>query len=330
MARHFHVILASLLMAVLFVTVCGSTVGVKSSSAVPGGFKFTAISMADNSDNPYKGQYQAWDKWTFDNQRGVVRGARASSAIKGPEGTEMLMCSEVTENGYLVPFLVHERQLEQTMTTLTDWEGNSPDSESVILVVSVGEMPQALQDAAHQAAQDIRAEYFREIPKWLVDLLPERSVLLPNGEIVARIALSKLGLSDETAQLALKQEPDRRPYRDSDSTSGWARFDSAGKLLGYTRLGHWWYLYFDAGANPLPAGEVHMQPDGYTVIRSLADKSLIATYDYDGTRLDTPPGAPRDLHYFSQLMPQILVQCYDAQQRTHKFITGSAVTSSAK
>lgn len=306
-----------LLSAAILASSCATKLNPKSADAVPTGFPFSALSMKESSANPYSGQYAPWDKWILEHQRGVFRGAKATAMMQGPTGTEVLMVSGVTEDGFLMPYMEYERRMELRVVDKFDTDG--PDED--LLVVSIGDMPQELQDATHLAADEVRSAFYREIPRWLVDLQPERSVLLPNGEIAARIAPSKLGFSADDPNLKPLNMSADKPGSGDKTDSGWARYAADGQLLGYTRHSHWWYLYFDIEVDSLPAGELKIQPDGYAVIRSENDRSIIAIYDFDGTRLDAFPEANRDTHYFHHLMPRILTTYYSAQQRSKKYVS---------
>ena len=195
----------------------------------------------DDPDNPYAGQYGAWDIWAWDN---YTPGFKHSDyqhdydseppVITGPDGEllpEGWMYTQVyvDAEGFVIPGL-----------RISELVWGQPDGlplDEFILSVYTGRSnrvcstffgsgvkPSELLEAEHDASWKQLAQQYPVIPAWLGEHLPQRLVFSPNGEFICYGELDRhyQELADNL------QYPEDHFYAEET----WYRYSVDGELLG--------------------------------------------------------------------------------------------------
>lgn len=292
----------------------------KTQSMTGSGVPFVNFKPLDDKNNPYRDQYQDWDRWLVGNCNGVQRGIASYASDAVTMKGQMLFTTILDDNGYLVPVIEFQRKSERARKDRTE---ESFISNSVY-ITGVGPVVQDMLDRFIAQADEVRASFYPRIPDWLGSNPPLAAVLLPNGEVVTQGQLGS-GMSKITAPSTSSPDPQSTKAAKAggccggnDPNKGWFRYSAAGEPLGFTNKPVWWFLYYDAEVNGLPPGAMSGRSDGYAIFKDPETGALLSVYDYDGTKLDAVEPPLRDLHPFAKLRTYRLLQFYNAQNRAAK------------
>jgi hypothetical protein len=294
----------------------------KAKSTIGKGVPFANFKPLDDKSNPYREQYQDWDRWLVSNCVSVSRGSRQSYAY-GPDSPkdQMIFTTILDDAGYVVPAIEFQRRSEDAIRTRTE----ETLRNDAIVVTGMGPADKEMLDRYISQMDEVRASFYSRIPDWLGSNPPLAAVLLPNGEVVIQGELGS-GNSKVTAPGAPAASPQSTKAAKgggccgggTDLNKGWFRYSADGEPLGFTNKPVWWFLYYDAEVNGLPPGALSGRTDGYAIFKNPETGAVMSVYDYDGTKLDAVEPPLRDEHPFSVLRTYRLVQFYNAQLRSAK------------
>lgn len=292
----------------------------KTQSSISKGSQLASFKPLDDQRNPYRGQYQEWDRWLVSNCESVHRGFASNTTGPASATGQMLFTTMIDAAGYVIPAVESRRRFEEAQKNRTE---GSFDKDAHY-ITGAGPADQAMLYRYRSQIDEVCAPYYRRIPDWLGSNSPLAAVLLPNGEVVTQGPLGS-GMKKDTPPdtPAGNQQPSTAAKAGGRSSGngpnqGWYRYDATGKQLGFTTKPAWWFLYYDAAARALPPGKMTSRRDGYTIFTDPATGAVTSVYDYDGTKLDAVEPPLRDLHPFIKLRSYRLVQYYKAQNRTGK------------
>lgn len=269
----------------------------------------------DDQHNPYRSQYQEWDRWLVSNCKSVHRGYKSNTARSAGAKGQMAFTTMIDAAGYVVPAVESRRRYEEAQKNRTE---ESFDQDA-LYITGAGPADKDILYRYRSQIDEVCAQYYPRIPDWLGSNPPLAAILLPNGEVVTQGPLGN-GMNKATPpeapigndQPSAKASP-AGSGSGNNSNQGWYRYDATGKQLGFTAKPAWWFLYYDANAHGLPAGKMTSRRDGYTIFTDPTTGAITSVYDYDGTRLDAVEPPLRDLHPFIKLRSYRLAQYYKAQ-----------------
>lgn len=256
--------------------------------------------MRDLADpqNPYAGQYAAWDEWYFANalrpsQRGAFNWATA-----GKEPGFVMESIQVDEQGFILPRLELERR---SLAQLRDLKAYLNRPSCVCAFSAAGAMPPELKAAQEQARLSLWAEALPAIPQWLAESA-SLAILLPDGRGITT------GL------------PSNADYN-SRGMLVYRLHDADGALLAEAAPGLGWQDLFSPGytekviVGAAKAGCRTVLLNGYAVWLDNQSNAVQAVYDYDGAALplDTDTAA-RPGGLVTTIYPDMLKQVRAVQQ----------------
>ena len=274
----------------------------------------------DDKNNPYRGEYEEWDRWLVRNCQSVHRGYRSPQAGSSAQQGQMVFTTMIDAAGYVIPALESRRRFEEAQKNRTE---KSFDRDCQYITGS-GPAEQDLRYRYLSRLDEVCAPYYRRIPGWLGSNPPSAAILLPNGEVVTQgpLGSGKIGGSSSATHASNPLPPNAAgaagPGAGTGDDQDWFRYSAEGKQLGSTDKPEWWFLYYDAQARGLPPGTMSFRRDGYAIFKDPESGTITSVYDYDGTRLDAIEPPLRDLHQFARLRGYRLRQLYQAQLRLAK------------
>jgi hypothetical protein len=271
----------------------------------------------DDPANPFRGQYNDWDRWLFDNLVATTDGFPPppgstfeetkqyldAQLLKRAQGqlhtaADASLRTQVTVDGYLVPVL----------HGIADWEiavaaGRSKAYyDALPWVEGTGHMEPALKQAYDLAVDAIRSQNYPAVPDWLVAAPPLGAMLLPNSEILTQGPLGSWHPSDGDPHSASHAE-------DLHQSHDWYRYSADGTLLSQAH-GFWWFTYHDPEALGYPEGDPDTSLHGYVTFRAKDSREPLSYWTYDGRRLEQAPSTPMDIHNFHLIPGGMLLKLH--------------------
>jgi len=264
----------------------------------------------DDPDNPYRGQYTAYDYWVFEHV--VIPGTeeqekhpsemtpeeiRAQFAKTNKPANWMDTGATVYEGKYLVPFQVAIRDHHEALKNHT----TDTRAQKTTAVRVKGVLDPELKATFRKQANRIDAGFYPPIPTWLAENPPRQAMLLPNGYILTQ---GLLGAWAETAGKGFGVE------EEYEIAHGY--YDLDGNLIREQQHG-WLGLADGTTKEQQPPGHAIWIRDGYWKFIDDGTGALIAIWDYDGTPLASEEDAvPRDPHNFTWLSGLQIMDYYEA------------------
>jgi len=281
----------------------------KSEYSLSDGRDSSAISLKplDDADNPYKNQYQAIDEWTYANVVSISD-EKDDAPFRNRQDGEFLMAGFLDSQSCLLPYHKFVELGEEAVKS-----GKPRTSvDGYKHVYAVGEMDKNLANAAWELAWSVRANYYMDVPAWLVEKPAKATMLFPNGDVVT---YGELGWEDKPKdEGGLGDDDDGCCGGGVPGVSGVYRFNHEGELLAFTNKSSWWTLFYDTEALGWPGIPELLRRDGYMIFKDEQDRTVV--YDFDGTLLDSREEPPfRDVHPFTPLNPKQIRLVYAAQSR---------------
>lgn len=238
----------------------------------------------DDPANPYREHYAEWDRWLLDNARNPSMEEMAALRNgTAPEGFHYLRPT-VTKDGWLIPQV---SELHALLLQQTDLEAYRNRPHCVMSFSSAGIADPAMLERLEQAKLALWAALLPQIPDWLGEALPKRVIVLPDG---GAVTYGPLGSGMGPIEAA------KWRYDADGNPEVYYRYDSAGNEVARSAPGQPWQELFAPGytQNVLLEGSrlgyIPVMLNGYTILSSQADGSVVAVYDYTGAAL--PPETP--------------------------------------
>jgi hypothetical protein len=263
----------------------------------------------NDSGNPYRDQYQEWDRWAHANAkdlRMVDWGRWNAGEIPG---SVRMIDVHVGTDGYPIPILVDFAQQVQ--------EKHAPETRDKnacsLSFMAYGEPPAGMLAQLQAAEMDLKAQYVPPIPRWLAENPPQWAIVLSGGEVVTS---GELGSGRDVDAFYTWRSTWFNP------DAAYRRYDATGKSIGAQAPGdeHWYKLFWPQYAQVLgkydPAKSMVEFQNGYVIVKRYAGKDILAAYDYDGEQLPvTTDSRLRDGNVWDGLVGQEIPALYAAQQR---------------
>lgn len=275
-----------------------------------------ALKALDHPANPYRGQYEEWDVWAFEQitaASGLVEKMNlehitvAPEPANAPADESMLSFGfRLDEEGSLIPNREIIIRYEQAYSA---GDSTEPSNESPIYLVH-GFMKDELARQMQRSQAELRGRFYPEIPSWLAARPPFHAMLLPNGEVICRGALGS-GL----ARLSSHGGGHGAGGRHGEIPAEMHLYSSEGQLLASTE-NSWWELFHGPHGLPEPAGKLSRDRYGYLTYSDEVSGALLSRWDYDCTPLPLTGELPvRNKRNFLSLMPEMITDFYNGQNR---------------
>ncbi|MEZ5337646.1 MAG: hypothetical protein R3F46_05220 [bacterium] len=269
-----------------------------------------AVLPLDSPGNPYAGQYSEIDSWILEHALADPSELHEQAEYETGE------LAYVTEAGYMIPVYVQLHTAEALKSS-----GRYPalEDQPLYSISAKGQMDTALAESHRDRLQLIRAQYFPQIPAWLADNPPPKSMFTDTGSVIT------IGLPGEE-----EHRPDAA-YDVPASPPSYYLLSGAGvqlagpantvnELFGAER---WQAIYDDMSRKGWASAETGQgfrartqenRSAGVFQFRN-AGGEIIGIFNYDGTELSEQTAPVRDAHLFSFINNRMLPDMYEAQQR---------------
>jgi len=230
----------------------------------------------NDPDNPYRGQYEEWDIWTYEHVRGTTN-TDVSNWYRGESPDDYCMLTiRVDTEGNVVPLRL---STADDLAIMHD-PNYSPETDCRFSLRGGGVINPRLLDKLDEMLIGLRMPYAPAVPEWLAKAPPERVMFMPDGDLVC------IGEPDPDRRIS--HRPNTVPAEATPTVT--RRYDREGKLLAETAPGDPWFtVYFTGFADILAemqAGNYsYWEYGGYIVFNDSQTRSIAAIYDYDGTEI---------------------------------------------
>lgn len=135
------------------------------------------VHSLDDPQNPYHGQYGAWDYWFFEHAGTPNEEMQHESYMGTAPANWLSVDIRVDSNGYPVPYLV-SLHYKYSQIALGEPYGMAYRYESY------GEMPYELWDEYQDAILKVNAQFISPIPAWLADNPPLVARIWTDGSVI--------------------------------------------------------------------------------------------------------------------------------------------------